>query len=260
MFYIRMVNRVDGNNHYEYQKLKNVAASDSGEKFSLDYNNSKLDATNKNKDKTAGSKNLSQEENGVKLEISRQGQSAAKSGARPEAARKDAPSSSTASLLDSVKSFISIVTTAVKDFLNKLWNEPEKETAAETEAAETKRAEIRETSASSDNLEAEKADEAEAAKAISPETDGVKPEDGYEELDAAGVYRMDSEKRNREIQQYLHSGDLEQVLNLLTDNGKRTIARNSSLLTYYDKKGRRVEPNASDRERILNGDANVRLL
>ena len=51
-----------------------------------------------------------------------------------------------------------------------------------------------------------------------------------------------------------------QVISILTDNGNRTVAKNSTLLTYYDKRGRITEPNASDRERILYGDKNARNL
>ena len=65
---------------------------------------------------------------------------------------------------------------------------------------------------------------------------------------------------DHEIQPYLKSGDLDRVISLLTDNGRKTIARNSTLLTYYDRNGKMVEPNASDRERILYGDRNTKKL
>ncbi len=67
-------------------------------------------------------------------------------------------------------------------------------------------------------------------------------------------------QRNEEIQKYLHKGNLEQVISLLTDDGKRTIAKNSDLLTYYNKSGQISKLNASDSERILHGDRNVRKL
>ena len=73
-------------------------------------------------------------------------------------------------------------------------------------------------------------------------------------------YRMQEALLDREIQPYLRSGDLNRVISLLTDNGKKEAARNSTLLTYYDRTGRMVEPNASDRERILHGDRNTRKL
>lgn len=38
------------------------------------------------------------------------------------------------------------------------------------------------------------------------------------------------------------------------------VARNSDLVTYYDRSGKLVQPNASDKERILHGDRNVKKL
>lgn len=35
------------------------------------------------------------------------------------------------------------------------------------------------------------------------------------------------------------------------------VVRNSDLVTYYDRSGKLVQPNASDKERILHGDRNV---
>ncbi len=83
---------------------------------------------------------------------------------------------------------------------------------------------------------------------------------GEEIIDASderSVLAMDEERRNREIQKSLRDGNMEQVIRLLTENGKRTVARNSTLLTSYDKNGRVVEPNASDRQRALYGDKNT---
>ena len=67
-------------------------------------------------------------------------------------------------------------------------------------------------------------------------------------------------ERDEKIRRQLRSGNLEQVINLLTDDGRRTMAKNSTLLTYYDKSGKLTQINASDRERILHGDRNVRKL
>ena len=67
-------------------------------------------------------------------------------------------------------------------------------------------------------------------------------------------------EKDREIQKYLRSGNLDQVISLLTEDGQRTIAKNSSLLTYYDRTGRFTSLSASDQERILYGDRNVKKL
>ena len=83
------------------------------------------------------------------------------------------------------------------------------------------------------------------------------PEEIIDASDEISVRALEEERRNREIQQSLRDGDMEHVINLLTDNGKKTIAKNSTLLTSYDKNGRVVEPSASDRERALYGDRNT---
>ncbi len=78
--------------------------------------------------------------------------------------------------------------------------------------------------------------------------------------ETAETFYQNEARLNQEIQPYLQKGDLNQVINLLTDNGKKAAARNSTLLTYYDRNGRMVEPNASDSQRILYGDRNARTL
>ena len=53
---------------------------------------------------------------------------------------------------------------------------------------------------------------------------------------------------------------MNRMVSLLTEDGNKTLARNSTLLTYYDKTGKIADVNVSDRERILHGDRNVRKL
>ena len=76
-----MVNRIDGNNYYDYQKLKNVNIPDASEKFSLDYKQNELQSEAKEKkdksEKAADEQKLSSDKSGVKLELSSRGQSAA---------------------------------------------------------------------------------------------------------------------------------------------------------------------------------------
>jgi hypothetical protein len=79
-------------------------------------------------------------------------------------------------------------------------------------------------------------------------------------LPAQGDDEVSEENKEAQIQEYLHSGNLDQVMNLLTDHGKKSVAKNSGLLTYYDRQGRLTEINPSDRERIIHGDRNVRKL
>lgn len=86
------------------------------------------------------------------------------------------------------------------------------------------------------------------------------PADRADSMERIGQLLSGRGARDQEIQKYLRSGNLEQVITLLTENGHRTIARNSSLLTYYDRTGRLTSLSASDQERILHGDRNVKKL
>lgn len=233
-----MVNKIDGNNYYDYQKLKNVNIPDTGEKFSLDYKQNELQSESKDKkdkdDNVSDVQNGASDNSGVKLELSRQGQSAASGRAQSFNTSKSQDTADIHSIIDTIREFISTAITAVKDFFYNLWYDsprPEADTQATIENAELE--ETQETAA-------EDANDA--------------------DIDARTAYRMNNETLDRRIQPYLRNGDLNQVINLLTDNGRKSIARNSSLLTYYDKTGRMVEPNASDRERILHGDGNTRKL
>ncbi len=261
-----MVNRIDGNNYYDYQKLKNVNIPDASEKFSLDYKQNELQSEAKEKkdksEKTADEQKLSSDKSGVKLELSSRGQSAA-AGSSYIGLSKPETKPESQSLVDTIRTFVSTAIEAVKDFFFKLWyDEPKPEDAGSIESMGSEALE-------SETLESESAEHAAIIETSETgsilgvaKTAEIEDESGLnlQEIDAGTAYRMDVEKRHREIQPYLRKGDINQVINLLTDDGRKTIARNSSLLTYYDKNGRMVEPNASDRERILHGDGNTRKL
>ena len=49
--------------------------------------------------------------------------------------------------------------------------------------------------------------------------------------------------------------DLDSIKSYLNDYNGHRLARNSSLLTSYDRFGRLVEPGVSDKDKILRGDS-----
>lgn len=244
-----MIYRVgDGDNPaYDYSsQLKPARNAESQEKFSLDrqkeqeYTAKKAD---KGEDKKlhekpgARSKTL----DGVKLELSG-GRDAQKSEQPPKE-----QTSSGSSFLSVVQNLIA----AVKDFLYRIWNDAPAESFSEDVTPE----------------EAERyTEEYYAMKGISPERAEEKEESAHSETEADLTaetpqnYEAYQAARDEKIRGHLRSGDLEQVISLLTDDGKRSVAKNSTLLTYYDKSGKLTQINASDRERILHGDRNVRTL
>jgi len=238
-----MIDRVDGNRYYEYTKLKNVSVSDTGEKFSLDHKQDELSSEKERKDREVSGQEKQQaaERFGVKVEISSYGRAAGTSdGQRTNTAKNRADAGQVQSFLASVQEIFRTAIAAVKDFFDKIWNEPKAEETVQAETAGQEREGLQDFS-----------------EVLGEQTQAVQEAAPVETAEA--FYRNEA-RLNQAIQPYLRKGDLDQVMNLLTDNGKKTAARNSTLLTYYDRNGRMVEPNASDSQRILYGDRNARKL
>ncbi len=61
-------------------------------------------------------------------------------------------------------------------------------------------------------------------------------------------------QNNADILNALKSGNRQDFHSLLTEDGRRVPARNSTLLTYYDSKGNLISPDASVQQRVLHGD------
>ena len=241
-----MINRVSDNDYYDYKKLNMPTAADTnsnGEKFSLGYqrtDDKKEEEDNKEKiskdglDKNlAGNRSRTVLQSGVKLELSGKGPE------QETAAKEDTFSD----LFRTVRSWITTFIQSFKGLLDRIWNDPTPEdtvlSAEEAPLEETERL-------SEEYLE------------MNP--DALSAETGKTAAKTPEEVMSDNMKKDKEIQQYLRSGNLEQVLNLLTENGHKTMARNSSLLTYYDRTGRLTSLSASDQERILHGDRHVKKL
>lgn len=59
-----------------------------------------------------------------------------------------------------------------------------------------------------------------------------------------------------EIRQIFRRGDQKEIEDFLSNHGKRRLARNTGLLTQYDRKGVIVGINSSDQDLILHGNKN----
>ena len=131
------------------------------------------------------------------------------------------------------------------EFFYKVWNDPPQETVSEDVTPE----------------EAERyTEEYYAMKGIPrPETAAEKTEEAAADENTED-FKKKQEEQDEKIRKHLRSGNLDQVISLLTDDGRRSVAKNSTLLTYYDKNGKLTQINASDRERILHGDRHVKTL
>ena len=220
-----MVNRIDGNNHYVYTKPKKVNIPDNNEKFSLDYEKDRLQTGLKDKKEISDTeKEQAAEQSGVRIEISGKGMEQQK-----QAETTEHPNASgTTSLLDTIRTFLTAAVTAIKDIFGKIWNNPLSEDA------------VRDTHEMSATTET--------------------PESINTAGSSADTEASEAENSEREIQKHLQNGDMEQVIRILTDNGKKVPARNSTLLTSYDRNGKMVQLDASVQQRTLYGDKHTRKL
>lgn len=223
-----MINKVDGNNYYTYTNQKKISGPDTDEKFDLDYKNSEWSPEAKDKKEISDQEKQQQtKQSGVVLELSDRGLNAgADSRWRAETTRTQSEGrSEQVPLLESIRTYVMTAIAAVREFFYNIWNDQSQEDVPQD---------------------------------VQPSKDILlEPVEIIDASDGRPVPAVAEERRNREIQESLRVGDMDRVINLLTDNGKRTIAKNSTLLTNYDKHGRVVEPSASDRERVLHGDRNA---
>lgn len=251
-----MVNRIDNNSPYEYPRIQNAGSGkriEAEEKFSLDYGkgtNLSGEEQREKLDQTApdADHDRKAERDGVRLELSGQGQKTLRNAGEsaPDVRTEDAEKAQP-SLWASLRDAARLAADRIKALFHRLWYDAPRETDVGA-VTDTETAGAAEDAAESIR-DADAAQETQAADVPAPTA---------EELTS----RMRSEEAriDREVQPYLKSGNLSQVVSLLTDNGKKTVANNSTLLTYYDRRGNVVELSASDRDRILHGDRNVRRL
>ena len=223
-----MINKVDGNNYYVYSNQKKIDILDTGEKFNPDYKNNGSSPEARDKKEISGQKKQQQvKRGGVTLELSSRGRDAGTDRQRQtETAKTQSESKSgQVPLLETIRTYVMEAIAAVREFFYNIWN---------------------------DRSQEEVSKDVQLSEGILQE-----PVEIVDDSDETSAPDVEEGCRDREIQESLRAGDMVQVINLLTDNGKRTIARNSTLLTSYDKNGRVVEPNASDAERVLHGDRNT---
>lgn len=247
-----MVNRVSGNENHDYTRLKMPDAADktgNGDQFSLAYQRAQEESDeNDKKDKPAEPDSVKTGRprtvmsNGVKLELSGNTQTL-------DTAKADSVNESRSTiqgLIDTIRSWINTFILAAKDILYKIWNDsPPVENL---------------TSADNDSM-ADNAAETDEPERLSEEYLALKNLEALQDPENAAARQIEREAaRDKEIQKLLRSGDMEQVISLVTDNGHKTMAKNSTLLTYYDRSGRIAPLSASDQERILHGDRGTRKL
>lgn len=245
-----MIYRVgDGDNPaYDYSsQIKPAKSAESQEKFSLD--RQKEQDVSRKKEEKGEDKKLHQKpgadirtQGGVRLELS--GARVNEQEPQTDSAAKGVDAGG--GLFDVVLSVFKSLFAAVGEFFYQIWNDPPQETISEDVTPE----------------EAERyTEEYYAMKGISVPEPAVTEEAAVTEVpEDPETLAADLAERDEKIRKHLRSGNLEQVISLLTDDGRRSVAKNSTLLTYYDKSGKLTQLSASDRERILHGDRHVKSL
>lgn len=203
-----------------------------GGQFDLAYKRAKEEAEKDRAEEAEKSENLESGagrtvmQGGVRLELSRNAQKSANAGHAGE----EQASRTGQGILDAVRSWITVFVGTVKDILYRIWNDPTAQDDTQIQ-------------------------EPEASDAETLQDAGAEETEGLPETDAGRLFERDAE-----IEKLLRSGDVERVIDLVTDSGHKTMAKNSTLLTYYDRTGRITPLSASDQERILHGDRNVKKL
>lgn len=255
-----MIYRVgDGENPaYDYSsQLKPAKNAESQEKFSLD--RQKEQDVPKKKEEKGEDKKLHQKpgvdirtQGGVKLELS---------GSRIDGQEQNTDGASKAKstdggVFDAVLSLFKSLFVAVGNFFYKVWNDPPQEAASEDVSPEEAQRYTEEYYA----MKGIPRPEAAAVSAKEELSAGADVSESASVQEEKESFEAKQAERDEKIRKHLRSGNLEQVISLLTDDGRRSVAKNSTLLTYYDKNGKLTQINASDRERILHGDRHVKTL
>ena len=205
----------------------------SGEKFSLDYqraDDKKEDDEKKEKiskegmDKNlAGNRPRTVVQSGVKLELSGDGQEKAETGG----------GSAFSDLIQTVRSWLTMMVQSFKGLLNRIWNDPVPEdtvlSADEAPVEETDRLSeeyLEMNSSGQENaMKAETVEEVQTGAAEGPALESAadagrtgNPADRADSMERIGQLLSGRGARDQEIQKYLRSGNLEQVITLRTEN------------------------------------------
>lgn len=221
-----MVNRVNGQKYYEYAKVnRQKRESTESSEFHMDMQNQgviyekseeKKETSKATAKKEAATEAAEKVQSGVKIELSNQGQHRAERGRQREA------------FVEQVQEFAQKAITFLKALWDRVWND----------APQQKETEFPEVLAERMGEAGEQSQETELYDL-----------DGKDML-AQSIYSQE------EIRAIFRRGDQREIQDFLSNHGERHLAKNSDLLTQYDKRGTIVGINRSDKELILHGGKN----
>lgn len=187
----------------------------------------------------------SSQRGGVKLEISNRGY------------EKSAREKQKSSLIEEVRKFAETAVNFLKSVWDKVWNDKPKE----TEFPEILEEQLAEQEGISE----------ETGLILYGENDAFPGETGNREIisEQEGTGRTEelyhrklsnqiaeSIYTQEEIRQLFRRGNQKEIEDFLSNHGEKQLARNTDLLTQYDKRGSLVGLNSSDKDLILHGNKN----
>ncbi len=233
-----MVDPINNRGYYEYRRVntKTETGLENGEKFSLDYEHTETESDKDGKEKTKV------EADGVIAEFSSQSQSqygGIGSGKKTAADAEETVDFGRAA--EQVKGFIGELVRTITAFFHNVksalidfWNSDSGAAAADGEAeAESPEQVI---------------DVTELSQEINGE-DGIN--NGINTIEVEGVIERPADRKPPEMKD--RKAEAEAYLE--NEEKMNRYVKNSDLLTYYDRSGRIVQMNGSDKNRILHGDS-----
>ncbi len=282
-----MVDKVSNQKYYEYSKINQQKRSNTeSSEFNLDLGKQGVvyeKGGQKKAEKTKGTpsqndtqKSASQAASGVKLEISRQGY------------QKTAAKKQESSIMEGVRKYVTATVDFLKSLWNKIWNDnpaspkehfPEileeklsgQEGAGEAQGAKDATAFFGGVDTQGENdsaaffggIDAQSWGAAERNAQAGQPVFGQPAEQGIADrfwnrispTAKPGVPEPASYTQE-EIRRIFRRGNRQEIEDFLSNHGERHLARNTELLTQYDKRGAIIGLDHAEKERILFGNKN----
>lgn len=282
-----MVDKVSNQKYYEYSKINQQKRSNTeSSEFNLDLGKQGVvyeKGGQKKAEKTKGTpsqndtqKSASQAASGVKLEISRQGY------------QKTAAKKQESSIMEGVRKYVTAAVDFLKSLWNKIWNDnpaspkehfPEileeklsgQEGAGEAQGAKDATAFFGGVDTQGENdsaaffggIDAQSWGAAERNAQAGQPVFGQPAEQGIADrfwnrispTAKPGVPEPASYTQE-EIRRIFRRGNRQEIEDFLSNHGERHLARNTELLTQYDKRGAIIGIDHAEKERILFGNKN----
>lgn len=245
-----MIDRVNNQKYYDYAKInQQKRESTEAPEFNLNMGKEGVIYEKGQQKKAAKPKETAMEpegqehgaaaSTGVKVEISSKGY------------EKSARERQRASLVEQVQKYAAIAVDFLKSVWDRIWNDhPKPKEAQFPEILE-------------DKMSGAEGLSEETGLAVSNAINSPQGELGQPEGWPAGKLSgrlsdrlADSIYTQEEIRQLFRRGNQKEIEAFLSNNGEKHLARNTELLTQYDKKGSIVGINSYDRDLILHGNRN----